>query len=117
MLLVLALVVTGAVYGIKALVNTPQRYVSAEESGEVMEVGPAALEEPAGETTPEIDKNLNPDAAFALGNDAYEAGDYPLAEAYYRHAASFDEAKRFTATIWAWPCCSGKRTRRLLHFL
>jgi tetratricopeptide (TPR) repeat protein len=90
MLLVLALVVTGAVYGIRALVNRNNDKPSAEESGEVMEANPAAGEETAGETIPEIDQSLTPDAAFALGNDAYEAGDYPLSEAYYRHAVNLD---------------------------
>jgi tetratricopeptide (TPR) repeat protein len=87
LLLVLALVVTGAVYGIKALLSRDDNEPSAEKSGEVMEAGPAAAEEPS---VPEIDPDLSPTIAFRLGNDAYEEGDYPLAEAYYRSAVRQD---------------------------
>lgn len=86
--LLAALVIAGLVFGINALVNgdkeqTVETPVAAETP--VIEEIPAE-----DDVLPAIDASLNPWEAFALGNDAYERGDYALAEAYYRNAVQND---------------------------
>jgi Na+-transporting methylmalonyl-CoA/oxaloacetate decarboxylase gamma subunit len=105
LLLLAALIVTGIVFGIKALVNRGGDEPAPEESGDMQEENPAAAKETA---VPVIDASLASADAFALGNDAYEAGDYPLAEAYYRHAVDSDVSSALYRNNLAWPCCSRK---------
>lgn len=82
------LLVSGIVYGVKALFGRDEEAPVA--------AGPVAVEAPVAEAPAEDDVEsamnaaLNPWDAFALGNDAYEAGDYELAESYYRNAMKSD---------------------------
>jgi|GEM_PF-4699578 len=97
LLVIGGLLTAGIVLGVRALINRNQ---DAEETP-VAEAAPAITEIPAEEEAPvmaelpEIDEGLGAWDAFALGNDAYEAGNYALAEAYYRHAVQYDPGTLF----------------------
>ena len=84
------LLTTGIVFGVRALINRGKAE-PADPAPVAEEALPAAEEAPAVEAAapaeaPAIDENLTAWEAFLGGNDAYQAADYPLAKAYYRHA-------------------------------